>query len=358
MTRPRVSYYAHHFGTGHLRHAQKVAASGLFELQVASTGPRNASLLTGALEYVELGPDVGTGEPDMEDALDSYLHYAPTGALIQRRFAELNQAWRTFKPDVVMVDVSVEVALFARLSGYKVAFRRMPGVRTDKPHQMAYELADALFAYFPERLEEPDHLERFGHKSHYLAVAEPLTADGVPATAARPPGPRTVVVQTSLASSISLEQVAHAAAASPAWNWEVVGSVESARTALPRNLTLHGVVAQPRSFMQSADVVATSAGHNAVVAAAGCGRPVLLIPEERPFAEQREFARSLHRAAGVPMLESWQTQTDWPALLERTSRSNPHALGAALFVPPAQFERDLAHMVQTCTAAADEPAAV
>lgn len=356
MTRPRVSYYAHHFGTGHLRHAQKVAASGLFDLQVASTGPRNASLLAGELEYVELGPDVGAAAPDMQDAFDAYLHYAPTNALIQQRFAELNQAWRTFKPDVVMVDVSVEVALFARLSGYRVAFRRMPGVRTDKPHQMAYELADALFAYFPEGLEVPEHLEQFGHKSHYLAVAEPPTASTAGTVA--PAGRRTVVVQTSLASAISLDQVARAAAESPGWDWAVAGSVEAARSALPPNLTLHGVVPNPLALMQSADVVATSAGHNAVVAAAACGRPVLLIPEERPFAEQHEFARSLHRTAGVPMLESWRTQADWPELLERTARSNPHALGAALFVPPAQFERDLAQLVRRCTAGAGEPASV
>lgn len=63
MSRYRVSYYAHHFGTGHLRHAQKVASTQMFEFQVASTGPRNTSLLPGPLEYVQLTPDVGNHGP-------------------------------------------------------------------------------------------------------------------------------------------------------------------------------------------------------------------------------------------------------------------------------------------------------
>lgn len=356
MTRRRVSYYAHHFGTGHLRHAQKVAASELFDLQVTSTGPRNGSLLTGALEYVALDPDVGSGEPEADSGIDAYLHYAPTGELIQQRFAQLNHAWRQFKPDVVMVDVSVEVALFARLSGYRVAFRRMPGHRNDKAHQLAYELADALFAYYPAELEDPKHLDSFGYKSHYLAVAE-AQANTI-ASPLGQGGKRKVVVQTSLASAISLELVVRAANDSPDWNWEIVGSVESSPTALPPNVLLHGVVADPLPILRSADVIISSAGHNAVVAAASCHRPVLLVPEERPFAEQRAFAQTLQRNAGVEMLESWRATAQWQPLLARISQGDPEALGKALFVAPADFERKLLDLVQVCATGITEEAMI
>lgn len=354
----KVSYYAHHFGSGHLRHAQKIASSELFELQVTSTGPQSKSLLNGRLEYVALSPDVGSADLETETTASSYLHYAPTNALIQQRFAELNQAWKKFQPDVVMVDVSVEVALFARLSGYRVAFRRMPGNRNDNAHQLAYELADTIFGYFPAEFEELEHLEKFGHKSHYLSVAEPLkhisVLDSHMGLSERP----RVVVQTSLASAISLDHVVRAAAVSPEWNWEVAGSVESGRAALPANLLLHGILPDPLPVLRSADVIVSSAGHNAVVAAASCRRPVLLVPEDRPFSEQLAFARSLHNVAGIEMLESWQAAAHWPEILKRTAQGDPEALANALFVRPAEFEQRLFDLVQMCAAGTAETAKV
>ena len=129
----RVAYYAHHLGTGHLRHARRLAELGAVELQVASTGERREELLSGYLDYVALPPDTGPGQSGGKMRAGAPLHDAPVGPGIQQRFATLNRAWARFAPDVVMVDVSVEVALFARLSGYPVAVRRMHGDRPDRP---------------------------------------------------------------------------------------------------------------------------------------------------------------------------------------------------------------------------------
>ncbi|MET3809713.1 glycosyltransferase [Arthrobacter sp. UYEF3] len=349
MNRYKVSYYAHHFGTGHLRHAQKVAASELFDLQVTSTGPRKDTLLNGTLEYVELSPDVGSAAPPAKVSSDSYLHFAPTGDLIQQRFAELNRAWKEFNPDVVMVDVSVEVALFARLSGYPVAFRRMPGNRRDQAHQMAYSLADALFAYFPSDLEDPRHMEIFGHKSHYLSVAQPSeNSSSADPTKLNPAQKSRVVVQTSLASSIRLYHVACAAAKSPEWDWEVVGAVEADGTPLPANLILHGVLSDPIPIMHSADLIISSAGHNAVVAAASCHRPVLLVPEDRPFEEQHTFARNLNTSANIKMLDTWESPVNWSEVLEQAALSVPEGLAKALFVKPADFTAKLHKLIHVC----------
>lgn len=351
MTRYRVSYYAHHFGTGHLRHAQKIAASDLFDLQVTSTGPRNTTLLKGALEYVQLGADVDPADPKPEVVSDSFLHYAPTGALIQQRFSELNRAWKEFNPDVVIVDVSVEVALFARLSGYRVAFRRMPGNRKDTAHHMAYTLADTIFGYFPVGLEEEEHLEKFGHKSHYLSATEPTDHYSPPDLGLdQPAEQQRVVVQTSLASAIPLDHVARAAAASPQWGWDIVGSVDPDGTPLPSNLRLHGVLCDPLPVMRSATVIISSAGHNAVAAAASCHKPVLLIPEERPYAEQLAFATALHSRAGIEMIETWRSAINWPQILERAAHGDPHALARTLFVQPSDFNQGLLDLVQATAA--------
>ncbi len=349
MNRYRVSYYAHHFGTGHLRHAQTVASTEMFDLQVTSTGPRNINLLPGSLEYIELTPDVAQHGPQRDVPPVDCLHYAPVGAHIKQRFATLSLAWRRFDPDVIMVDVSVEVALFARLSGYRVAFRRMPGTRTDSAHRLAYSLADAIFGYYPRALEDPAHLAAFGHKSHYLGMPEPYhpVSEAPRFFATRGDCPR-VVVQTSLASSVPLRDVVRAATNSPSWNWEIVGAVDPDGTPMPQNLKVHGVIPDPVPLMRTANLIISSAGHNAVAAAAACRRPVLLIPESRPFHEQLSFARALNASAGIPVKETWRSTDGWLEMLEHAGQTDPEALAKALFVDSTDFSRGLQALVHAC----------
>lgn len=343
MSTPRISYYAHHVGSGHLRHARKIIETGVCEVQVASTGPKNVDLLPEDTHYVALNADVHPRFPQQPVA-GEYLHYAPSGAHIAQRFATLNQAWKRFAPDLVMVDVSVEVALFAKLSGYRVALRRMPGLRTDRAHAMAYDIADALFAYFPRELEDHGHLEHYAHKSRYLAVPEPQAVEGASPAGGHQRG-KSVVVQTSLGASIGQAAIARAAAASPEWTWDVLGSVHRDGARVPENLRFHSVVSNPAPWMADATVVITSAGHNAVMAAAASGRPVILIPEERPFAEQRSFAQMLHRATGCLAFDSWDSPVDWNAALEQAAGADRLALSRALFITRDEFGARLQDLV-------------
>ena len=323
---------------------------GAFEVQVASTGEENLALLPDGTNYVALRSDVDGQWPE-NPVVGEFLHYAPRGEHIVERFAALNRAWEQFVPDVVMVDVSVEVALFARLSGYRVALRRMPGTRTDKAHIVGYGIADALFAYFPEALEEPGHLAEYGSKSHYFKTPQPIVASRMNQVSGNPitgssPGRRRIVVQTSLGASIRLSDIEHAARSSPLWSWDVLGAVHRDTDSMPENLTLHGTVQQPSLMMAEADVVLTSTGHNAVAAAAACCKPVILIPEERPFGEQLAYARMLQRSAGCMMIDSWAAASDWNAVLEQAAAGNPHALSQVLFTDTGEFTLQVEGMVR------------
>lgn len=346
---PRISYYAHHMGSGHLRHARRIVETRMFDVQVASTGPMNQALLPEGTNYVPLASDILENHAG-EITAGGYFHYAPADIRITKRFSTLNQAWYQFAPDLVMVDVSVEVAIFARLSGYRVALRRMPGQRTDQAHELGYGIADALFAYYPESIEEASHLQRYGSKSYYLPSPDPVGySDPGPRTSFPREASRKVAVQTSLGAAISLDEIARAAASAPSWSWDVLGSVQRATGAMPDNLRSHGTVSNPEQWMADADVIITSTGHNAVVAAASCRKPALLIPEERPFGEQMAYARMLHRATGYPMLDSWNTPVDWNALLPVAASKNPDALAMVLFGDHDGFADALHGMVASVT---------
>ncbi|MCQ1956734.1 glycosyl transferase [Arthrobacter sp. zg-Y826] len=331
---PRVAYYAHHHGTGHLRHAANIARLGAVELLVTGTAPAGGPpRLPGGARFAPLPPDVGPDGP-FAPGPGEFLHYAPAGSALQSRFSRLHRLWEEFAPDVVVVDVSVEVAAFARLAGYPVIHRRMHGERTDPAHRLAYDSVHRLIAYFPEAIEDPAHLQAYGSRSTYLGMLAPDTA---PSTGLVPVRPRTVAVQTSLGGTgVALADVLAAARQTPDWQWDVMGHTAGAPGEVPANVSLLGVVADPGPRLAAADVVVTSAGHNAVAAAAAARRPALLIPEPRPFREQAVFASSL-AAAGAAAAAGFASVADWPSLLEELRGSDPQLLARTLLVSPDEF---------------------
>ena len=59
------------------------------------------------------------------------------------------RGWRRTRRACMVVDVSVEVAVLARTMGVPTVVMGMPGARDDRPHQLAFRLADAIIAPWP-----------------------------------------------------------------------------------------------------------------------------------------------------------------------------------------------------------------
>lgn len=291
--------------------------------------------------FAHLTPDIGPdGAPYLVPG-DQFMHYTPTTPAIRQRFAQLHAAWQDFDPQVVVVDVSAEAAVFARLSGYPVLYRRMPGDRWDSAHEAAYAAATGLFAYYPRELEDPAFLERFGHRTRYLGMLGPSGGSGAPT---EHQGGKVITVQTSLGGNgVGATELAEAARSCPDWQWNVVG-LSSGLADLPANVRLLGILADPRSELARADIIITSAGYHAVAAAAAAERPTILVPEERPFAEQTAFARALQATAGIPMAESWSGAA-WPELLQQAVATDPEALKRVLFVDRDSFRDSFLDLV-------------
>jgi UDP-N-acetylglucosamine--N-acetylmuramyl-(pentapeptide) pyrophosphoryl-undecaprenol N-acetylglucosamine transferase len=71
------------------------------------------------------------------------------------------------RPAAVVVDVSVEVALFVRLLGVPVIVMAIPGERTDGPHALV-QIADHIAAAWPQELYEPEWLRAYAAKTSYV----------------------------------------------------------------------------------------------------------------------------------------------------------------------------------------------
>ena len=71
-------------------------------------------------------------------------------------------------PAAVVIDVSVEVAIYVRLLGVPVIVVAVAGERTDAPHLLIHRLADHIVAAWPPELHEPSWLRSYADKTSYV----------------------------------------------------------------------------------------------------------------------------------------------------------------------------------------------
>lgn len=296
-----IGYYVHHQGRGHLHRAVAIAASTGGEITGLSTHPRPAGWLG---DWVELPDDAGAG-PEANPAANDRLHYAPYGHLgLRDRMAALSGWIGDRRPDALVVDVSVEVALLARLHGVPVVTLAQPGRRRDAPHTLGYGVSERILAPWPAAAPAPiwradpgavtgkvDHL---GAISRFPVVTQPAT-----------PTPGAVLVLNGTGGRSLTREVEAASAATPAWDWAHLGPGSAWS-------------AQPWRLLTTASVIVSHCGQGAVADIAAARRPAILIPQQRPFDEQTTMATAL-RQLGVPalILPRWPSPASWPALLER-----------------------------------------
>ena len=192
------------------------------------------------------------------------------------------------RPSLVVVDVSVEVAALCRLCGVPVVVLAMPGVRTDRAHALAYDLADALLAPWPEAAHTDglarawrDKLWAVGALSRFDGRAGPTpSAPGRVGTDALHLGLGARRARRADAScpwggggrGTSAAEVAAARAATPGWEW-----VERGPGSPSPDLW---------ADLAAADVVVTHGGQNAVAEVAAARRPAVVVAQPRPFDEQ------------------------------------------------------------------------
>jgi hypothetical protein len=292
---------------GHLHRLRAVAA----HLRIPVTGLSSLPC-PDAFEgrWVQLPTDVVRGAVT-DPTAGGTLHWAPRRHEGLRERMAAVAAWvGRERPDVVVVDVSVEVAVLVRSMGVPVVVAAMRGDRTDRAHRMAYDLADALLAPWPASLPEP-WPQRWLDKTWHVGAVSRL--DARPRTPV-PNQRRVAVLWGSGGGPVSVSDVDRAAVATPGWSWHPLG-VPGAQW-----------VPDPWPVLQAADVVVTHAGQNALAEVAAARRPAVVLPQRRPHDEQVATGRALD-AAGLAVVADgpWPQPEQWPSLLERATALDPAA---------------------------------
>nr|WP_256428711.1 glycosyltransferase [Frigoribacterium sp. VKM Ac-2836] len=211
----------------------------------------------------------------------------------------------------MVVDVSVEVTLFARLLGVEVVVVSQPGDRTDEPHRLAYDAASRVIAPWPAGTHDSSALDRVADTVRWVGGIS--RQDGRRASTPDPvvvPGSVLFVGGAGGTDHDDLwVSVARAARATPGTTWSTLG--------------LDSWVDDPGAAMAAAEVVVTWAGQNTVADLAALGARAVVVPQTRPFDEQLTTARALDRAGLAVVSSTWPADDEWPSLIERARGLRP-----------------------------------
>lgn len=333
MTRG-IGWYVHHQGAGHLQRARAVAAHLSRPCTIIGT---LAGLGEGGADILDLPDDRPLDEAtafaglDGEAARPEALHYAPLRHPGLRRRMAMIAAWaeRT-DPALLVVDVSVEVALFARLLSVPTVVVRLAGDRTDRPHLEAFRSASRVLAPFPASLDSPDVPDWVRAKTFYAGFLGrgPAGRGGE--------GKDVVVVFGRGGEGGDLAAIAAAARAVPDRVWHVVGPV-SGQGEIPRNLRLHGWVTDVGPYVAGAALLVGGGGDGLVALAASHGKRFLCLPEPRAYGEQTVKAEALERLGAAVVRHGWPPAQEWPDLIAAGLALDPRII--ASLHEPAALER-------------------
>ena len=272
-----IGYYVHHVGAGHLHRARAVAERSRVTVTGLSSLARPADWPG---PWVRLERD-DLGEVPVDVAAGGGLHWVPSGDPgLRHRMAAISAWIATERPELVVSDVSVEVALLARLHGVRVVSVVLPGDRGDRAHRTGYGVSAGSSRRGRARpsawcrglsTQDEARLRHVGGLSR-LPVAGLRDREGRTPFGAAP--------LRSGRGHPSHEQVSTATADAPDWRWRVLGGSGTWTD-------------DPRAALADADVVVVQAGQNAVADVAASRRPAVVVASERPFGEQAATARVL-----------------------------------------------------------------
>lgn len=300
---PTIGYYVHHHGHGHRHRALAIARACGTEV----TGLSTQDAPTGwPGRWLRLADDA-TPAPVGDVTAHGRLHHVPDHHPgLRARMAAVGAWIAAEQPALLVADVSVEIALLARLHGVPVVSMGMPGRREDAAHHLGYGVSDLVVGPWPAAagailstgdLDLGDRLVPVGAISRYAAQTAPA-----PVRAGH-----VLALSGSGGTTVTAQDIADARTHTPGWTWDQLGPAGR-------------WVEDPWPLLCTAEVVVSHGGQNAVAEIAAARRPAVVIPQDRPFDEQRHTGRAL-TALGLPavVLDQWPDAEAWPAVLERAA---------------------------------------
>lgn len=316
MTDGTVLWYVHDHGLGHLQRVRATLPM-LPSPVIVAGGPGIADAARDLLDapFVALPADF----TDADEPTRPPFHHAPAGPATRARFAALAELVREHRCTTAVVDVSVETAVWARLSGLRVVVIRQSGRRSDPGHRLAWSSADAVVVPQVEQLEPITQAERqASERWHFTGMFSRWDHHPASGLDALSTATRTCLVLPGAGGTTFPADFWTHRAPPPGWKVTVAGLGAATRPA--DGVSAPGHVDNLWPLLSQADLVLASAGWGAVADAAAARAPLAVVAEDRPYDEQQVRARALADHDLALRLPRWPMPDSLGSLLSRVRR--------------------------------------
>jgi len=294
-----IGYYAHSHGSGHCVSGQYLAKNLDTEMTIFTSKNYNFSLHQNQVIYLDTEDQMEEEYSAALKNLPAYAHYLPKShSGIKRRVAHLLNSIIERNINLLLVDVSVEVAALVRLASTPYLYCRMMGYRDDLPHTIAYNSAEMMFAFYPQVMESNIYFEKYGSKTFYLGFISQYPVESKYFTHSNmnePMGLKISIITGQGGTKINESFINNVAAMLPECQVQIVGVLPEGKEFLP-NVSPIGIVENIRKYVIESDVVIASAGMNLTAEVLALKNKFICIAEDRPYEEQISIVKKLVEA--------------------------------------------------------------
>lgn len=305
----KIGYYVHHIGDGHRQRAIAIAKNYPKFFTLIGTNLKNR---VENLNYLNLLNDICEKNKSINSHLES-THYTPYNEYSITHRMRLIADWiDDNKPALIVSDVSVEVAMLARLFATPTIYVRLHGDRSDTAHMDAFLAAEALLCPFAEELELQQTAEWVKEKSYYFAnLTSSINSNNIMEEN------NILVLLGAGGNEFTYKHLLLLASELPLWNINVLGTIDKPHCNKSlTNLHLLGWKNNYISYIQKASVIIGSAGDGVVSNILNFKKPYICVPQKRPFNEQLEKAKMLSNL-GIDVISDLNF-VDWKKLIAST----------------------------------------
>lgn len=324
--RYKYAFYVHHHGSGHITRA----------LAIASKLPHGEIVFFGSdlLSYKHLIPTSITciylpmdtpGDEDknwLQTDL-TFLHYAPINidGVIQRNRLIID-FFAKHSNCLLVVDVSVEITLLARLCGIPTVVVRQHGDRVDLPHALAYESAALILAPYSKILRQGIE-DEYEHKTLYSGgfskyVEGEVSLDDI--------SEKDIAIFFGKGGTCFDQEVVEILRKKLPEDMQlhVLGHIENFNT-IP-GVTYYGNCQRASDVLKICTIVICNAGHNCIMELGSLRKKIICIPSIRPFDEQKIKAKLLADADLAVVIEEEEiSEVNWAKVIDQAKKINTRA---------------------------------
>jgi len=318
----RLGYYAHHHGSGHCRQIDKLAA--LLPIEARQKLTVFTSLTSDTYTFAAIDEAQVVRLPAEDERADDVLagraglywqptslHYSPVGnSDIQQRSHKILDTIYQRHIDLMIIDVSVEVAMLCRAASIPYLYIRLPGIRDDEPHLNAFAGALALLAPYPRTLESTKTPEWISQKTLYLDFINTQQKNAQTYQDFIKHLIQLITDEKALSSLLDDKNTSTTVTVIKGYGGHqaIDAKLPELRQLLPyafiislgpidedkrHYVDIAAEVSDVTPFLEHSDYLLMACGLNAVAQAYDYATPLVVLPDDRPHQEQEVMAEAL-----------------------------------------------------------------